>query len=297
MKTRKLLSLTSAMAAGLMLAASSAQAAFSYTSGNLNSAQTYDGLGVDSGLNPDTIPSSGNGDDYIGTGGTGSLTVLSGSLTINADDFKVGVSSGNGALYLGTNAALSIQNIGSWGAGIGQNGGATGTLIVSNTASLTFNVNASQELRLTWGINGGTVTATVLGGSINVTNGTRSSSDDQRSFNIGAQNGHGTVNLVAGTITDTMPLSFGLGGQYNGMNSTPYWTNSTTTSSMNISNGSFVMTKLCPSVDAGKAAFKVGTNSYVVFYNGTGSLSLTNWASADYAGLVTNGLIRIGHLV
>jgi PKD repeat protein len=308
MKTRKLLTITSAIADRLLsamnhkiaiaiaiaiLAASSAQAAFTYTSGNLNSAQTYDGLGVDSGLNPDTIPSSGNGDDYIGTGGTGSLTVLSGSLTIKADDFKVGVSGGNGALYLGTNAALSIQNIGSWGAGLGQNGSSVGTLVVSNNASLTYNVGANNEQRLTWGINGGTVTVTVLGGSINVTNGT-GASDDQRSFNIGAQNGHGTVNLVAGTITDTMPLSFGLGGQYSGMNSTPTWSASTTTSSIIISNGSFVMTSLCPSTDAGKATFKVGASSYVVFYSGTGSLSLTNWASSDYAGLVTNGLIRIG---
>src|SRR5664279_1013153 len=37
------------------------------------------------------------------------------------------------------------------------------------------------------------------------------------------------------------------------------------------------MTAICPTTDGSKATFTVGTNSYVVFYNGTGSLSLAGW--------------------
>ncbi|HEX9045511.1 MAG TPA: LamG-like jellyroll fold domain-containing protein, partial [Verrucomicrobiae bacterium] len=281
--------------AGLVLVAASAQAQFTYPgNADLNAAQIYDGLGVDSAMNPHTMGTISDG-DYIGTGSghSGSLTVLSGSLTITNNDFKVGVSSGAGALYLGQNAIFNVESVGNWGAGVGQNGGSVGTVVVSNNATLNFNVGGSAEQRLTWGINGGTVAVTILGGAINVTNGV-GATDDQRSFNIGAQNGHGTVNLLAGTITDSMPLPFGLGGQYQTMNSAPTWADSSTSSSLIISNGSFVMTGICPATDASKATFNIGTNSYVVFYNGAGSLSLNNWSVSDYQTLVDNGRIRIG---
>src|ERR1035438_9807648 len=100
MKTRKLFPIASAMAGGmlaacLMLVAASAQAQFTYTgNSDINSAQTYDGLGVDSALNPKSLGTTGD-NDYIGNGAgnTGSLTVLSGSLTITNSDFKAGVRS------------------------------------------------------------------------------------------------------------------------------------------------------------------------------------------------------------
>jgi len=212
------------LAACLMLVAASAQAQFTYTgNSNLNSPQTYDGLGVDSALNPHTLGTTSDS-DYIGngSGNSGSLTVLSGSLTITNSDFKVGVSGGTGALYLGQNATLNVESVGSWGPGIGQNSSSMGTLVVSNNATLNINVGGISEQRLTWGINTATIVATVLGGSINVTNGT-GTTDDQRGFSIGAQNGTATVNLLAGTITDTMPLPFGLGGQYQTMNSASTW--------------------------------------------------------------------------
>jgi len=59
----------------------------------------YAGLGVDSGLNPLTIGDN-QANDYIGhNGGTGSLTVLSGTLTINANDFKIGATTGMAPLF------------------------------------------------------------------------------------------------------------------------------------------------------------------------------------------------------
>ena len=90
-----------------------ALAQFTYTGGVLSGSQTYDGAVVDSGLNPDTIGNSGS-DCYIGNGGgVGTLTVLSGTLTINNDDFKI-ANNGNavGTLILGANAVLNINNIG-----------------------------------------------------------------------------------------------------------------------------------------------------------------------------------------
>ncbi len=282
------------LAACLALVASSAQAQFTYTGGDINANQTYDGLGVDSAMNPKSIGTTGD-NDYVGhnVGNSGSLTVLSGSLTITNSDFKVGASSGTGAVYMGQNATLNLECVGQWAPGVGQNGGAAGTLVVSNNATININIGGSQEQRMTWGVNSGTMVATILGGTINVNNGT-GTSDNQRSFNVGAQNGTGTVNLFAGTITDNMPLPFSVGGQYDAMNTSPVFNDSSTSSSLIISNGSFVMTNICPTTDAGKSTFNVGSNSYVVFYNGTGSLSLANWTSGDYQTLVDAGRIRIG---
>src|ERR1039457_7706560 len=71
----------------LALFCATAQAQFTYTGGSLTTDQTYDGLGVDIGSNPLTIGNA-SADNYIVSGAT--LTVKSGTLTINADDFKVG---------------------------------------------------------------------------------------------------------------------------------------------------------------------------------------------------------------
>jgi hypothetical protein len=288
--TTKLIS-KACCALALTLLAGSAQAQFTYTGGILNTNQIYDGLGVDSALNPDTIGSTSS-DDYFGnaSGKTGSLTVLSGTLTIINDDFKVGAG-GTGVVILGQNATLNVQATGQWGPAIGQN--SAGTLIVSNNATVNFNIAGSNEQRLTFGNNNNVGEVDVLGGAINVTNGT-GTSDDLRQFGIGASGGTGTVNLNAGTITDNMPLPFVLGGNYSGMNTTPTFIQSTPVSRLNIINGSFVMTGICPLTDANKATFTIGNNSTVVFEDGTGSLSLANWASSDYELLVDTGSIRIG---
>src|ERR1022692_2597804 len=134
-------------AAVLAASLGTASAQFTYTGGNLNAAQTYDGLGVDSGLNPYTFGTSGDG-DYIGAnGGTGSLTVLSGSLTVNANDFKVAASTGQGTVIVGANATLSINQSNQWGGGVGVNASATGLLVVSNNATLNWSLAGTSEQR------------------------------------------------------------------------------------------------------------------------------------------------------
>src|SRR5690242_5683923 len=94
------------MAIGL---AQSAQAlSWNATGGNLNSSDTYDGT-VDP--NPDTIGGASY-NNYIGNGGTGSLTVQNGALTVNTSDFKVGQNSGgNGTIAVQSTGTLNINNV------------------------------------------------------------------------------------------------------------------------------------------------------------------------------------------
>src|ERR1039458_1996248 len=67
-KPMKRQTLQACCALALSLLASSAQAQFTYTgNSNINSAQTYDGLGVDSALNPKSLGTTGD-NDYIGNG-------------------------------------------------------------------------------------------------------------------------------------------------------------------------------------------------------------------------------------
>ena len=277
----------------LMLLCATTQAQFTYTGGNLNASQTYDGLGVDSGLNPYTIP--GTGDDYIGNGGTGSLTVLSGTLTINNDDFKFGVNGGNGTLIMGANSTLNVNSIASWAPGLSWYGASTSTVIISNNATLNFLVNSANEQRLECGGGGASGSLTLNGGAVNVSLATgRVITDDAAQAMFGAYGSAFTLNLNAGTFTDNMPLAFCVGCQYSGMLSTPVLGYDAPASVFNIVNGSLVMTAICPQIDTNKATFMIGTNTYVNFDpSGTGSLSLTNWAATNYAALVASGTIRI----
>ena len=269
-----------------------ASAAFTYTGGDLNAAQTYDGLGVDSGLNPLTIGDA-NANDYVGAnGGTGSLTVLSGSLTINANDFKIGASTGQGTVTLGANATLNINQINQWGGGLGNNASASGTLVVSNGATLNWQLAGGNEQRFLAADNG-TATITLEGGSINFNYGAAALTDGDRCFAIGAS-GVGTVNLNTGTLSNSLPIPACLGGRYHNMNSTPTFASAGTVSEMNILNGSYVQTGIAAEVDRIKATFTVGTGSYVAFRGGTGSLSLFGWARSDFETLVNNGQIRVG---
>ena len=281
----------------LVLLCATTQAQFTYTSGNLNASQTYDGLGVDIGLNPYTIP--GTSDDYIGSGGTGVLTVLSGTLTINNDDFKAGVNGGNGTLIMGANATLNVNSIASWAPGFAWYGASTATVIISNNATLNFLVNSANEQRLECGGGGASGSLTLNGGAVNVNLGTgRTITDDSAQVMLGAYGSPFTLNLNAGTFTDNMPLPFCMGCAYSGMVATPSLAQNTAASVFNIVNGSLVMTAICPQTDTNKATFMIGTNTYVNFNpSGAGSLSLTNWAAADYLALVTKGTIRIAGTV
>jgi hypothetical protein len=286
----------------LVLLCATAQAQFTYTGGNLTTSQTYDGLGVDIGLNPLTIGSASDG-DYIQ--GDGILTVKSGTLTINASDFKVGNNSSAGTLIVGGNTAatLNINMIGQWGSGVGWWTGNVGTLIVSNNGTVNVLIAGSSEQR--YAIGGGQASAngtvTLNGGAMNVTLGTGASiTDGDAEFSIGGLNGTGTLNLNAGTLSDAMPLPFCLGCYYTTVTATPTLGQSTSVDLMNILNGTFAVTGIFATDPnyPDRASFHVGTNSYVNFDpSGTGSLSLTNWAATNYAALVAAGTIRIAGTV
>ena len=281
----------------LALFCATAQAQFTYTGGSLTTDQTYDGLGVDIGSNPLTIGNA-SADNYIVSGAT--LTVKSGTLTINADDFKVGNNSTAGTNIVGGNAVatLNINMIGQWGSGVGWWTGNTGTLIVSNNGTVNVLINGSSEQR--YAIGGGTATSvgtvTLNGGAMNVTYGGASISDGDAEFSIGGLNGTGTLNLNAGTLTDALPLPFCLGCYYTTVTATPSLGQSTSVDLMNILNGTFAVTGVFATDPnyPDRASFNVGTNSYVNFDpRGTGSLSLTNWAATNYAALVKSGTIRV----
>src|ERR1039457_1146279 len=281
----------------LALFCATAQAQFTYTGGSLTTDQTYDGLGVDIGSNPLTIGNA-SADNYIVSGAT--LTVKSGTLTINADDFKVGNNSTAGTNIVGGNAVvtLNINMIGQWGSGVGWWTGNTGTLIVSNNGTVNVLINGSSEQR--YAIGGGTATSvgtvTLNGGAMNVTYGGASISDGDAEFSIGGLNGTGTLKLNAGTLTDALPLPFCLGCYYTTVTATPSLGQSTSVDLMNILNGTFAVTGVFATDPnyPDRASFNVGTNSYVNFDpRGTGSLSLTNWAATNYAALVKSGTIRV----
>jgi hypothetical protein len=297
---------TFALMAGLVLAAAMpAHCAWTYTGGNLNATNTYDGLGADSALNPRAQGTSAD-NDYIGNGANtiGTLIVQSGSLTISNSDFKIGQAGGFGSLFISNNATLNINQVGQWGGGIGQSASATvsSTGIVTVAAGGTFNwfVSGSSEQRFMFGngnnaghpgvgiliINGGTM-------SLNY-DPLQTISDNEAQFRVGSDNGLGRVYLNSGAFYDNEPLPFALGGKYTALTTSPVFNQSTNVSTLNISNGVFVMTNLCVQTDPNKATVTVGNTSYINFMvGGTGQLSLRNYQQSDYDSLVAAGSIRV----
>ncbi len=307
---RLILSACCALATILWSVSAQAQNPFPYTGGTLNTNVVYAGLGVNASQNPLTIGAPGSlVDDYMssGTGDAGSLTVLNGTLTINDDDLKIAASGGNGTLILGTNATLNVNNIGTWGFGIDNNIGAHGTLTISNNAVLNLYIDGTSQQRLVMGNNANDVGIINMdGGMFNVSTTNESAITDAGAcWGVGwnddggsdVNDGTGTINLNAGAINDNMPLPFVLGGGYGTVTTIPVIQASTTVNVMNISNGVFAMTQIFTNdpVYTNQASFNVTTPSYVNFIpGGTGSLSLTNWSSANYETLVASNLIYVG---
>lgn len=281
--------------AGFVLSVFPLHAQFTYTGGTLNSTQTYDGAGVDSALNPDTIGSS-SVDCYIGDGGgTGVLNVISGSLTINANDFKIGHGAGSNGTVDVSGGTLNINQINQWGGGIGQV--TTGTLDIETGATVNWQVAGSVEQRFVVGNGvGGNGIINLNGGTLSNTVGS-TLTDDQRQWRVGSDSGAGTINLNSGTWNLTGALPFALGGKYMGLNSTATFDQGTTVSVMNITNGGFVQSGIAGGTNGlstTESTFTVGTNDYVNFISGgTGYLSIEGWTQGDFETLVTGGQIRI----
>ncbi|HLP77881.1 MAG TPA: immunoglobulin domain-containing protein, partial [Candidatus Paceibacterota bacterium] len=292
--------MASAIAAIPLLLSQQADAQFTYTGGTLNVNQTYDGLGVDSALNPLTIGGAGV-NNYIGDGSgvTGSITVQSGTLTINGNDMKIGqipwggvVSTGTVSVALG--ATLNINQIGQWGGGVGQRG--VGIINIASGATLNWQTSGSIEQRFMFGNGpGGLGILNLNGGTLyNYFDPAQALNDDSRQFRVGSDSGAAIVNLNSGTWAMAGEVPFVLGATYTGMNSTPVLTQSATVSVINILNGSLIMSNACPVLDPNKASFVVGDNDFVNFIaGGTGYLSLTNWSLSDYQTLVDAGQIRV----
>jgi hypothetical protein len=288
-KTMKKQILYACCALAATLLAGSAQAQLTWTNGgNLNTTAVYDGLGVNSAVNPLTCGSPGHlGDWYIGNGAVGTLYVKSGTLTINADDFKGAINGGTGSVVLAPSATLNINMIGSWSMSTDNYNDSTGILTISNNAVLNYFSDGEYEQRFGCGSgpnDHGTVN--IYGGTFNLTE-TEPITDGNAGVFFGANgsNSLGTLNLNAGTFNDEMPLPLSLGGYYNGMPNTPTAV-SEGLGVINILNGSLVMTEVCPTINASEATLTVNPGSYVNFISGgTGSLSLTNWQWTDYAAL------------
>jgi hypothetical protein len=280
---------------------SSAQAAWTYTGGVLNAAQTYDGLGADSALNPRSQGTATDG-DYIGSGngGTGSITVTSGSLTIGASDFKVANGAGSNGTLNVNGGTLNINQIGQWGGGVGMTG--TGVLNIASGAVVNWQTSGSSEQRFMIG-NGssggvpGNGTLNLNGGTLNNTLDTAQAlTDGERQWRVGSDGGRGTVNLNAGTWNVTGAIPFFLGGKYTNQNGAPTLNQSATVSVINITNGSLVQTGIATAAGFSTTAstFTIGANDYVNFIvGGTGSLSLQGWTQADFEALVDAGKIRV----
>jgi hypothetical protein len=276
-----------------------AQAQFTYTGGTLNADQTYDGLGVDSALNPNTIGSS-SANHYIGNGnaGVGSLTVQSGTLTINGADFKVANAGAVatppvGTLTVAAGATLNINQIGQWGGGVGQRG--TGTLNI-NGGTLNWQTSGSTEQRFMIGNGGSGVGILNLNGGTlhNFFDSAQALTDAERQFRAGSDGGQGVINLNAGTWRLDGNVPFTLGAKWLTLNTTPSVLESATVSTLNILNGDFVFTGIIAILDAGKSTFTVGANDKVNFLStGTGELSLQGWLQTDFEALAAAGKIQV----
>lgn len=256
-----------ATATGVMLAAvavavlypAAAQAQWTDPSGNINSTVTYDGAGVDSGINPHSF-TTGDFGIGVGTGNAGVLNVASGTLTINND--------------------------GTWGSKIGHNFG-TGTVNVSSGATLDWILSGANETALAVGNQDGNGTININGGSLNLSldpNQTPNASihglylggwHDTTSPNDAT----GVLNLYSGMFTwsGAMPTYLGVG--QDGV--------TTMTGTINITDGSFVQT--------GSSTVDFGTTSDTINFvsGGTGYLSVLGWTQSQFDNLVTAGNITI----
>ncbi len=283
--------------------AQSAQA--QYTGGTLNTTAVND-MGGGSSTIGTPGSTSGAQDDYIGNGagGNGSLTVQNGTLTVNADDFKIanwnGVGSPppTGSITVASTGTLNINNNGQWGGGVGQRG--TGTLTI-NGGAVSWNIAGSKEQRLAIGNGGsGNGTLNLNGGSLSVSLGI-AANDGESQMRVGSDGGSGILNLNAGTLLDSMALPFFLGGKYTGLNRGTVATSVLAGSSgkINILNGTFEMTGVYAALDASKSTFRVGSlggsaTGLINFQTGaTGALSLYGWQQSDFTSLATAGDLQV----
>ncbi len=289
--------------AAVLAATPAVHAAFTYTGGNLNAAQTYDGLGVDSALNPHSVGSSSS-NHYIGIGGTGSVTVESGSLTFNANDFKVGRNANsNGSIIVQAGASLAINQTNQWGGGVGVNNNNTSTVTASVTvgsgASFDWFLSGSNEQNFNLG-NGGndagtgsnglntSGTITINGGTFDLTlDPAQAVSATAAGFNIGRGAGTGTVNLNSGTFSVSGNLPIALGGRWIDMTTTPQFVdNPLGLGVVNIVDGFLI--------SSGTSLFAVGAGDRVNFTStGSGGLSILDWTESDFEALATAGVLQI----
>jgi hypothetical protein len=298
MKTNKY-SVGIAMALAALTMQPNAQAQFNYTGGTLNAAQNYDGLGVDSGLNPLTIGGAGT-DNYIGNGAgaNGSIVVQSGTLTMNGNDTKIAQWNGFGVQAVGSvtvqsGATLNINQIGQWGGGVGQRGNGTVNI---NGGTLNWQTSGSTEQRFMFGNGASGV------GTLNLNVGTLNNffdpgqplTDAERQFRMGSDGGQGIANLNSGSWILSGNVPFFLGGKYSTLNGTPTVNQSATVSTINILDGSFIFSGIFAGIDATKSTFTVGANDKVNFLStGTGELSLQGWQQSDFEALAAAGKIQV----
>lgn len=208
----------------------------------------YDGLGDDNGIDPYTVSSDPSGDVSI----TGTLTVQSGSLTINA----------------GT----------PWGDKLGQQ--TAGSSLTVNGGILNWVLENDNEDRLMLGNGPLTTSCTVTmnGGNFLVT-GPGGYDQQEQNCRFGSDGAATAINLVAGTIDIQVNIPVAFGGKWTNTGTT--WNESAGVSVMTITDGSFIV--------SGGGVFGVGGNDKINFITGgSGALTINGWDSTAFAGLIGN---------
>ncbi|MEY4488307.1 MAG: hypothetical protein RIQ79_815 [Verrucomicrobiota bacterium] len=288
-----------AAAVGLMIISTpAAKAQWTYASGNLNAAQTYDGVGVDSALNPRSQGATSH-NDYIGVGGTGSITVASGSLTILANDFKFGRNTAGsvGNLTVASGASFNINQTNQWGGGIGAGPNNTTSVVgVANIAgTMNWYLSGSSEQTFIIG-NGGSGTFGTLnmnGGTMVIELDSTQATNATPGLRVGSGGaGTGAINLNSGLLQVKGNLPFALGGQWNTFTTTPAFAENGN-GTITVNNGSLEL--------LGSSFFAVGTTGdYVNFIvGGTGHLSIVGWDNVTdpsytkFKALIDAGKIRL----
>jgi hypothetical protein len=241
-----------------------ANAAFTW---NATGTMVYDGLGVDSALDPKTVTGAETGGDVNianGAGGIASLTVVSGTLTVDPKSswgYKVGHMPGSGTPAYDSQGAITVEN----------------------GATLNWYVNHNNEDRMMFGNNirngkCGKAAVTLNGGAFNIT-GDATFTNGERQVRFGSDGGIGNLVLNAGTMTISVNLPVAFGDKWTNGGTTWNTAAAASVSTMTIDDGSLIC--------SGSNIFGVGNNDVINFLTGgTGKLSIKNWTSTEFGGLI-----------
>jgi hypothetical protein len=177
---------------------------------------------------------------------------------------------------------------------VGQRG--VGTVTIASGGVLNWQTSGSTEQRFMFGNGISGVGILNLNGGVlhNYFDTAQALTDAERQFRAGSDGGTATINLNSGSWLLEGNVPFALGCKYQNLNTTPAIVQSTTVSTINITDGSLVFSGIISTLNATKSTFTVGSNDKINFLSsGSGKLSIQGWLADDFLSLATAGRLQI----